>query len=235
MTTVRSLVDEVSALLNDAEPDFANIRWTRDEVREYATDAALQVATLRPELFEHTETLMLSPGERQSLPDDTMFERIDGTLNDKGELMGRPYRADATVSRVASRWFGDWSSRCACCVEARTYVLESWTFDPAIPSTFFVAPPVPPGKPVRVLAVLSRVPAATDEDDAIAIDPRFHNALIEFMLYRAFSKDEDSQASVARSERHKQHFYEMLGLQRQAESRFYTGIVSPEVRRGKPD
>ncbi|QUN44694.1 hypothetical protein KEH56_36605 [Burkholderia cenocepacia] len=115
MTTVRSLVDEVSALLNDAEPEFANIRWTRDEVREYAADAALQVATLRPELFEHTETLILSPGERQTLPDGTMFERIDGTLNDKGELMGRPYRADATVSRVASRWFGDWSSRCACC------------------------------------------------------------------------------------------------------------------------
>ncbi|CAE6958680.1 DUF6682 family protein [Paraburkholderia domus] len=233
MTTVASLVDEVSLLLNDAEADYPNIRWTRGELVEYANDAAGQIAMLRPDLFEQTDTVTLKPGDRQTLPDNALFYRVDGTLDSKGQLQGRPYAADAVAARVSRLWFDAIACRDSCAARSKPYVINSWVFDPNDPSSFYVDPPVPASPPVRVVVTLSRPPQRANEDADLSADTRFHNAIIEFMLYRAFSKDEDSQTSLARSDRHKQHFYEMLGLAQRADDRLYRSATPAGEARAK--
>ncbi|WP_372237303.1 DUF6682 family protein [Burkholderia sp. SRS-W-2-2016] len=234
--TVGSLVDEVAQLLNDAEPDYQNIRWTRIELVEYANDASAQIAMLRPDLFEQTETIDLKPGDRQTLPDGALVWRVEGTLNSRDELIGRPFRGDATAARVASLWFDALACRDACgpftASPPKPYAISSYVFDPDGPSMFYVDPPVPAGQSVRAVVSLSRVPTRADEDSDVPVDGRFHNAVIEFMLYRAFSKDEDSQTSLARSNGHKTHFYEMIGLSKRAEDEFFGVKASRGVSGG---
>ncbi len=236
MTTVASLVDEVAQLLNDAEPDYPNIRWTRPEIVEYANDGVAQIALLRADLFEHTETVTLKPGDRQTLPDNALFYRVDGTLDARGQLQGRPFAVDAVSSRVAALWFDALACRDSCVARNRPYVISSWTFDPADPSTFYVSPPVPASPPVQAVVTVSSAPERGNEDTDLPGAMRFHNAIIEWMLYRAYSKDEDSQTSLARMDRHKAHFYEILGLSQRADDRLYrTSKSTLGVVNAKPD
>lgn len=217
MSTAGALAREVAQLLNDLEPEFEHTRWSREELIEYANDGVAQIAMLRPEVVARQESLTLRPGARQALPEDaTRFFRVEGTLDRYGRLVGQPSKIDGRIARLARAWFAPLS-----CPRTGEYVVASFEFDEAHPRVFYVEPPVPPGKPVRVVVSLARVPDTFGADAPIPLDRRFHNALIEWMLYRAFSKDQDSAPDAALSASHLRHFYDMLGLSRQSDERYY--------------
>jgi hypothetical protein len=118
---------------------------------------------------------------------------------------------------VARTWFAP----LACPRVSGEYVVSAFQFDPNDPRAFIVDPPVPSGKPVQIVVSLARVPDAFGLRDEVPIDRRFHNAVIEWMLYRAFSKDQDSANDTAQSATHQRHFYEMLGLSQRADDRYH--------------
>jgi len=225
--TVAELATEVAQLLNDAEPEFEHIRWSRAELIEYANDAVVQIAMLRPDTVAKDETVALKPGARQELPEGgTRFQRVEGTFDRHNVLQGQPFRMDTRAARIARTWFAAPS-----CPHSGDYVVTAFAFDPANPRVFFVEPPVPPDPPVKVIVSLARVPQPVDENEALPMDRRFHNAVIAWMLYRAFSKDQDSAPDAAHAANHLRHFYEMLGLSQRADERYYgqAGGSTPRV------
>lgn len=216
MKTAGDLAREVAQLLNDAEAGFEFTRWSSGELIEYANDACAQVAMLRPDVVADSEVIELKPGARQELPEGAhRFYRIEGTVDQYGRIVGQPSRTNGRAARVANTWFA-----ALACPRSGDYLVMSFQFDDANPTVFYVDPPVPPGKPVKVSVSMARVPDAFGEKDAVPMDARFHNAVIEWMLYRAFSKDQESATSTTHSASHKTHFYEMLGLSVKADSRY---------------
>ena len=93
---------------------------------------------------------------------------------------------------------------------------------------------MPPGKTVQIVVSLSRVPDTFAESDDVPLDRRFHNAVVEWMLNRAFSKDQDSAADDAASAAHLRHFYEILGWSQRRTSattaRAVRTVMSPIAR-----
>lgn len=207
--TGKELIDELLLLLNDAELGHESTRWGRDQLLEYANDAIPQIALIRPDVVSENTTLTLQPGSRQELPEDAFdLYRIDGVLDGNGNVISRPGESDREASIVAQTWFG----ALGCHNSSGPYVLTSYEFTPDDSTIFYVQPPVPPGKTVKIQANIGQLPAPFGEDDKIPIDDRFHNAMIEWALYRAFSIDQESQTNAVYAENHKEHFYEMLKL-----------------------
>jgi hypothetical protein len=208
-----ALIVEVARLLNDAEPGYEHIRWTRADLLEYLNDAQRQVYLVRPELYAQTDVFALVPGARQGpLPDGCQLQKIIGSAGDAG----RARKVDDGLLQA----FAD--TGCAPVSVCGDYRVRGYSFTPQDPQSFFVDPPVPEdGQPYTVALVCQQSPEAItlaqldDADprnDRLVTPARMHNALIEWMLYRAYSVDMESAQSFAKQQDHRQHFYAMLGV-----------------------
>ncbi|MGF6697613.1 hypothetical protein OKW38_002225 [Paraburkholderia sp. MM5496-R1] len=215
--TVGDLILEVAQLLSDAEAGFKMQQWTKPELIEYANDAALQFVMLRPDLASTSRKVKLGPGARQQLPDGaTHFYRVDGTLDSFGRVIGQPTQTDAAAARIAANWFAP----LACGPRAGAYVVRSFSIDPVEQTAFYVDPPVPAGENVVVMVNFTAVPAHAGATDPLPMPERFHNAAIEWMLYRAYSKEQDSQSSTANATAHQNSFYSLIGLSQKVDDKY---------------
>ncbi|SAK62632.1 hypothetical protein AWB76_03283 [Caballeronia temeraria] len=218
MATVGDLALEVAALLNDAESGYEFIRWTEAELIEYANDGAAQVASLRPDDFASSQELTLQPGARQTLPNDaTHFYRVDGTLDQYGGVVGMPSATDYGATRIAASYFDDLA--CAAC-RSGAYTVRSFSFDPTSSRSFFVDPPVPAGKPVKIMVTYAAALARAQADDPLPLPERYHNAVIEWMLYRAFSKDTESASAASHAQEHFGAFNTLVAASQQVDDRY---------------
>lgn len=208
-----ALIIEVARLLNDAEPGYEHIRWSRGDLLEYLNDAQRQVYLYRPELYAQTDVFVLAPGARQGpLSDGCQLQKIIGSTAD----VGRARKVDDGLLQA----FAD--TGCAPVSVCGDYRVGGYSFTPQDPMSFFVDPPVPDdGNTYTVALVCQQTPEpitlaqlddADPRNDALVTPGRMHNALIEWMLYRAYSVDMESAQSFAKQGAHRQHFYAMLGV-----------------------
>jgi hypothetical protein len=69
-------------------------------------------------------------------------------------------------------------------------------------------------------------------DDCVPVAIKFHPALVNWVLHRAFAKDIESAFATAMSDRYYRWFFDTLEAQRLAEARFrsgyYLGMVGDE-------
>lgn len=208
------LIAEVARLLNDAEPGYEHIRWTRPDLLVYLNDAQRQVYLYRPELYARTELFPLAPGARQGpLPEGCQLQKVIGSSPGGG----RARKVDDGLLQA----FADSGCRpSGPCGD--DYRVSGYSFTPQDPMSFFVDPPVPDdGQTYTVALVCQQTPEAitlaqldapNPAASALVTPARMHNALIEWMLYRAYSVDMESAQSFAKQEAHRKHFYAMLGV-----------------------
>jgi len=208
-----ALIVEAARLLNDAEPGYEHIRWTRADLLEYLNDAQRQVYLYRPELYARSEVFPLVPGTRQGpLPDGCQLQKVIGSTGDAG-------RARKVDDGLLQAFAG---TGCMWACDENGYRVSGYSFTPQDPQAFFVDPPVPDdGQSYTVALVCQQCPEAitlADLDDAdprndLLVTPaRMHNALIEWVLYRAYSVDMESAQSFAKQQDHRKHFYAILGV-----------------------
>nr|WP_157651721.1 DUF6682 family protein [Burkholderia ubonensis] len=224
---VRDVVREVAALLNDDEDGFEFTHWTESDLVEYANDAALQITQWRAAEFSKPHTIDLAAGARQTLPSDGLaFYRVAGTVDRYGRTIGQPSATDIAATRIAANWF----EPIACRRTTGDYVVRSFSFDADDQTAFYVDPPVPPGKAVQAIVVYASVPARADGGDALPVPSIYHNAVIEWMLYRAFGKDTESATDAMRSAEHHTTFNNMMAGAQQVYDRYTKQVAS----NGKP-
>jgi hypothetical protein len=210
MARTSELIEQVARLLNDAEPGFQMIRWTRADLLDYFNDAQRQVYAYRPELFTQVEAFTLRPGTLQGpLPAGCQLQRVVGSDGDT-----RARKVDDGLLQA----FAGFGCKPACACDG-PYRVSGFSFNPEDAFHFFVDPPVPvAGGPYTVKLMCQQLPqdvllddldAARDE---IVTPGKLHNALIEFMCYRAYSVDMESGQSNAKAMQHLSTFNTMLGI-----------------------
>jgi len=203
-----SLFKACAIELNDIE----FVRWTKDDLAEYLTDAIAVMSSLKPTLFTVFEPLGLKPGPMQTVPGEfTELVDILYNLHPDG-THGEPVnKGSFTAARALGR------SSCAP-VDGVGYVVRSYTVHPENDTFFTVDPPVPSNVPYPIVwALLQRAPnVITSENDAVVManttPETYRSALLEWMLYRAFARDTESSDSFNRSQAHYKAFYQFLGL-----------------------
>jgi hypothetical protein len=202
--------------------DKGFVRWTPPELLLYLNDGAREIANYKPNAVTKTVEIALAAGTLQALPPEYIsLIRVERNL---GAAEGRP---SGTAITVVSRSSLDlvipgWAD--AGVLPAQSSV-QHVIQDMQDPRSFHV---VPGNDGTGIIqAVVSVLPVDIAEPanlldveaygDQVAIPDIFQNSLVDYVLYRAYSKDSTDGNSLARASAHYNQFANAIGMKIQAD------------------
>ena len=229
--TVGNTIFEVSNLLND-QGSIPYARWTQPELVEYLNDVLIQIGNFRPDAFTSTISLTLVPGSQQTLPPGiSLLKSIDSnSLN--SNCVGAPVtESDLDMARAF------YKKPCLPSGGPETYRVFNFLYYSRNPGVYYVSPPVPDdviGFQVDA-TVVQDAPQYTigDLGSFIAIDQKYHNAIIAWMVMRAYQVDTESETSFRLAQWNERQFWQILGVEYKQESLYKSGYWLGEI--GKKD
>ena len=181
-TTVRSILNRAASLLNDEE----HARWPESELLEWLNDGQRAIARgPATDVFVKRDTLTAGAGTVQDLPTDAI-RLVDVVQNvaDGSSIHESDY---ATVDMLRSSWRS-----------ATAGVAENFFYDQNNPKQFEVYPPQSGGEVIQI--VYNAQPGDATVTGNIIIDDMYGDSLIDYIVYRGFSKDtEDASAELGRA------------------------------------
>ena len=209
------VADRVSELLQDV----SRVTWTEPQLIEWCNDAVRALVLVRPDVSAVFKNLQLVAGTRQELT-------VDGDLR----LMSLPRNMGATGSTVGRSITGPVPQEDMDAINpswhtdtATGYVIQ-YVHDLATPKVFYVYPQVESGSEFYVEARVSQLPTViTALTETLAVDDIYGPALIEWILYRAWSRDAETSPNWQRGAKHYENFFNILGIKSQIDA-----AISPE-------
>lgn len=193
---------DVLTRVKDILHDTGAVRWTEAELLRWLNDGRRELCIQRPDIYAYTAIISLIAGTKQSIPSDG--ERfIDATRNfaSDGVTPGR-------AVRIIEREHLD-AARPAWHTEAAGSHVKHFMFDERVPKTFYVYPAATTS--MRLEIVYSQTPVEiTLTTTELVAEALYVLALIDYVLYRAYSKDAEDQGNAARAVAHYQAFKNLI-------------------------
>jgi len=204
-------VASLFARANDLLQDLTNIRWTQDELLRWLNDGQREIVLHKPEANTANAAMALASGTKQSLP--TLGVRLIDVVRNMGSNGITPGRAIRLVQReVLDAQMPDWHSA------TPSTTVKHFAFDERNPRNFYVYPPVPTGVTVYVEAIYSASPTDCTVGGNFNLDDVYSNAILDYVLYRAYSKDAEYAANAQRAVGYYQVFTTALGIKQAADT-----------------
>jgi hypothetical protein len=198
---VSDLISRARLLLNDE--DLNQYRWQDSELIAWANDAQRAVAILRPDACPDTKVVALAAGTKQTIPDEN-FRLLDIVRN--VEVGGLPGRSVSIIERETLDRFDPYWHKAKPKAEARHF-----TYDERTPTVYFVYPPVAAG--TQVEAVFSKYPEKVEElDDDLGLPETYFDATLNYLLFRAYSKDTEFTSNPQIAGAYLAAFNNMMGI-----------------------
>lgn len=204
--TAKSIIHRATDILQDK----TSIRWLAGELVRWLNDGQREVAAYRPDAFRAFTPITLVAGARQTLPSGAV------------KLIDVPSNAgvDRTVVRQVPRRALDeqqpgWRNL------PEVAVVKHFVYDVRDPLAFEVYPPARTGATVNALYAVYPTDIAEPAPGAdwtgvvgdISTQDIFGNALLDYVLYRAYLKDSDYAGNIGRSQGHYAAFASVLGIE----------------------
>ena len=173
----QTLINRAAHLLEDT----GNTTWTRSELLGWLNEAQGQVVTFAPSANPVRQNLSLVAGTYQALPARTSI------------LMDIPRNVNGPAVRMVSRELldngpFDWHTA------KPSATVRNYVYDSREPEAFYVYPPnTGAGQVVVLTAAIPLV--ITSETASIEVHDNYEAALLNYMMFRAYSKDTDYVAS----------------------------------------
>lgn len=198
-TSCEDIVKRVSALLNDQYPGSEYTRWPKEDVECALREARNAVNLIRPDQNVTTIEMKLQPGTFQQVPGEcSELVNVIGSLDKNGVLQEQKGSGKSGLSK----WF---PSACQG-VDPEDYEMTSFERDTKDTSVFYVQPPVPIGAEVTV-KIQCAGSCASDQ-----VDCRFEPPIVEYMMYRLLSTEDDSSTSATAANTHFRTFAMLLNV-----------------------
>lgn len=195
----------------DALQDPTSIRWPVAELVRYLNDGQREVVLHRPDAMRKSAAVALVAGTRQTIPSDGL-KLIDIVRNTHGTKRAVRQVIREILDAQTPGWHG---------LAGVTEILH-FMFDARDPTAFYVYPPAA-SSGASVEALYAATPADVTEpaDGAlytavtgnISIPDIYGNALQEYVLFRAYTKDSEYAGNSARAQNHYTVFANSLGIE----------------------
>ena len=190
--------------------DISNLKWTRAELLAWLNDGMRQIVLIQPSASSTTVSTKLVAGTRQTIPaGGWLLLQIYRNMGTTGAVPGRAIRI---VSRELLDGFSpDWHSTTAK-AEVRNYI-----YDVQDQLAFYVYPPNTGTQYIELN--YSMQPAdLTAESQAIPIFDIFQSPLVDYILYRACSKNADYAPGMQLAQGYLGTFVAAIGGKAQSET-----------------
>lgn len=188
-TAASTVIGRVSTLLQDT----TNVRWPQSELLDYLNDGQREIALYKPSAsLSGPINFTLNAGSKQTLPLGAL-SLVDVVRNmGSGDTPGNAIRVVAR--EVLDAQVPEWHTLTGTAVKHYTYS----TLDP----THFYVYPAASGKVIEIIYGVTPTDAVlVGQNTNIRIDDIWSPALVNYMCYRAYSKDAEyaSNAQAAAS------------------------------------
>lgn len=225
MATVKvvDLIARAKTILQDED----SVRWSLSELQWWLNDGYRETLNFRPDSNTLTGEFTCVAGPRQVLT--TIFPaatRLVTVLRNTATTSNK-YAVRLVDRRVLDDQRKGWYT------ETPTVSIEEYMFDPRQPREFLVYPPATSAAKLEV--TYAQVPSPHTLSDVqlnnmataetIRIDDTFANSLLDYMLYRAYTKDAEQQGNAARAVAHYQAFQSSLGVSAQTNAASQPGVA----------
>lgn len=225
MSTVKvtDIIRRVEYVLQDT-----NIRWPRVELQNWLNESYMAITLLRPDANAKSGTFTCATGSRQVLT--AVFPSALRLLDVTRNLAAT---SSYKVIRLVARSVLD-DQRPGWHAETGTVNIQHYTFDPRQPKEFFVYPPATTSAEIEVVYAdapgsHSLTEAQLDPDggsnEVIKLDDIYMSPIIDWILYRAYSKDAEYGANETRAQAAYGAFNAAIGAKSQTDT-----AVSPSVK-----
>jgi hypothetical protein len=196
--------------------DNGFVRWSKQELLDNLNDAQNAVVIRRPDaLIEDVDDFVCVEGTKQQLPSGGIL-LVSVDRNATGRAIRGPFDKD-TLNRQYPEWHASPIAK----------EVELYLYNERKPKVFDVYPGVEDG--VVISIAYSKTPhtitmTENDADAPIEINDIYKNALIEWMLYRCYSKDSE-YADPNKSLMHLNAFKTQIGEKSQADGAMANQVI----------
>jgi hypothetical protein len=196
----------------DTLQDTTSVRWPVPELVRYLNDGQREVVLYRPDASVTNATVTCVAGSKQALPTDgaKLIEVIRNAAADSAKKAVRMVNREILDAQLPG-----WHS-----VTGSIDILH-FMYDPRDPRVFYVYPPAL--NTAQLDLVYSSYPADVTEpadgstyDDVtgnVDLPDIYGNVLLDYTLYRAYSKDSEYAGNAQRAAAHYGAFANALGIE----------------------
>lgn len=231
MRTAQDILTNASLLLTDE----GFVHWTLPDLCTWLNYGLDAITLQKPSASAQTVNVELVRGTLQTLPDGYV-SILRPIRNMRGQNADRePRRRLTVVSEQSLTGFNpSWDDEYS--VPYRQQA-KHFIFDEANPKAFYVYPGNDGTGVIEMVlsAIPTKITATGDVNKAesyatpIPLDETYHDALLDYVLYRAWAKDGQYAGSAQRAVLHYQQFASALGIKVSVEAN-----TSPNTRTGVP-
>lgn len=202
-TKVATLIDTAGIILQDT----SQVRFPQAELMTFLNDAQREIVLHRPDARTVNGNMTCVAGSKQSIP-ATGLRLIDVVRNDAG-------RAITQIDRkILDETLPDWHNTAA----DATKKIEHFVYDPADPKNFYVYPNATVSMDIEIIYSTAPSDITYTSTVTITLDDIYANAILDYMLYRAYQKDSEYAGNAERSMMHYQSFANALGIKSRADA-----------------
>tara|TARA_Y100000592_G_scaffold94584_1_gene159586 strand:- start:35 stop:763 length:729 start_codon:yes stop_codon:yes gene_type:complete len=202
--------------VKDILQDTTSVRWPEAELLRYLNDAQREIVNYRPESSATTSNIQLVTGTKQSLPSGGLrLIKVTRNMSDaSGGATGK--RAIRIINvDILNTQEPDWNDPNVAGDAAHGTVVKHYIFDEDDPRNFYVYPGVAGNAFVEI--VFSNSPTDLANTSAvISVDDIYANAIMDYVLFRAYQKDSEYAGNAQRANQHYQLFMNCIGQGNQA-------------------
>ena len=208
-----AIIDRAQTILQDT----TSVRWLIQELANWFNDAQREIVLYRPETSSVTTQMTLTAGNtKQTIEGATFSPAVTNPMRllevirnfaTDGTTVGRAVRlvAREIMDSQNPSWHGDTAA-----AEVKHYL-----FDARDPKTFYVWPK--PSGASKLEMIISKAPTEITVSNGaavgnIALDDIYANAVLDYILYRAYMKDSEYAGNAQRAAAHYAAFANSLGV-----------------------
>ena len=195
--SVQSVIDRIQVTLQDT----TGIRWpVVSELVLFINDAQREIALLKPDATAVNTTVTLVAGTKQDIP--AAGNRLLRVVrNMSAASNGTGARSIRLVSReVLDAQTPSWHDPSVTGDAAHTNIVKHYVYDEQNPRNFYVYPGVSGNSYVEI--VYSANPATVAQDGNLGVPDIFANAIADYALFRAYTKDAEYAGNNQRASTH---------------------------------
>jgi hypothetical protein len=202
--TGTNIIDRARLTLQDS----SGVRWTDAELLIYINDAQREIVNFRPEATATHANLQLSTGTEQTLPSGGLrlikvTRNMSGTASDATGAKSIRIVEEDLLNSIEP----DWHDPTVTGSSAHGSIIKNYLFDPDDPKKFHVYPGVASGSNAYVELIYSKLPTdLSSVSSTIDLEDTYGNAILNFVLYRAYLKDAEFAGNQQRTATHYQLF-----------------------------
>jgi len=212
--TAQSIIQRAVQVLQDT----TSVRWPVDELVRWLNDGQREIVLYRPDSNTKSATGTLAAGTRQDLTTMTGVSSLN-----PAKLLDITRNMASTSAKKAVRLISreildaqtpDWHNK------TQSVDVIHYMFDPRDPRAFYVYPPATSAAQLEIIfsAYPTDVaaPSGTDYTTVsgnISVADIFGNALLDYILYRAYTKDSEYAGNANRAIAHYTAFGNSLGIE----------------------